>query len=73
MSGNSQHSVTSAKGGNNVGDETFLESHVLSILPLSPFLDTPTTGLESVRLNKTQKLSTEPVDRDAEEDDTNAS
>ncbi len=33
--------MTPLKGGNNDGDETFLESHVLSILPLASFLDTP--------------------------------
>jgi hypothetical protein len=37
----STHSVTPLQGGNNAGDRTFLESHALSLLPLSPFLDTP--------------------------------
>ncbi len=37
----STHSVTPLKGGNNDGDETFLERHALSILPLSTFWDTP--------------------------------
>ncbi len=37
----STQNVTPQKYGNNDGDRTFLESHVLSILPLSPFLGTP--------------------------------
>ncbi len=36
-------SVTPPKQGNNEGDETFLESHALSNLPVSPVLDTPTS------------------------------
>ncbi len=40
----STRSVTSPKGGAGYdGDETFLESHVLSILPLSTFWDTHNT------------------------------
>ncbi len=37
----STHSGTPPKLGNHAGDRTFLESHVLSILPLSTFWDTP--------------------------------
>ncbi len=33
--------MTLPKRENNDGDETFLESHALSILPLSTFWDTP--------------------------------
>ncbi len=40
----SAHSVTPLRGGNNDGAGTFLESHVLRILQLSPFLDTPIWG-----------------------------
>ncbi len=34
-------SVTPPKTENNDGDRTLLESHAVSILPLSTFLDTP--------------------------------
>ncbi len=44
----STHSVTPLKGGNNDGDETFLESHTLTVLPLSPFLDSPTSLVAEV-------------------------
>ncbi len=46
-------SLTPPKKVNNDGDETFLESHALSLLPLSPFLDTPTSGGSSGRSHAT--------------------